>query len=652
LGGLFIKNRIIIKFNLVIILITTIILSLLTPITIGYNGSILYEEFIGENYYFDSFSLFGTFKMDRLVYKNFSNCDNIVIEKTGNTVESTHLLNGPANSAWPMIYHNLHHTARSPYTPDNSGIEKWRFRTDDCVEASPVIGDDGTIYIGDLDFFLYAINSNGTLKWKYETDMWIWSAPAVAEDGTIYVTSLDDYLHAVNPNGTLKWKYCAFASIVSSPAIGDDGTIYFGTMGSPKYGGCKIYAVTPNGTEKWYYQTGDMVISDPAIGDDGTIYIGSCDNYLYALYPNGTLRWRFGTGGWIKSHPSIADDGTIYFDSFDYYLYALYPDGTLRWKIKAASGCGSAAIGADGTIYICSYDGYLYAVYPNGTIKWSLSIGNTDHSSPAISADGTIYVCPGNNILAVDPNGSELWRKEIGTVKSSPAIGVDGTIYVGSEHDGFGYLHAFGAPCFTADADGPYYGIVGQSVQFKGKAYKGVKPYEWLWDFGDGYTSDEQNPAHIFLDAGNYTVILTVTDYEGNITNDSSWSWVQATNDPPDKPVIDGRKKGESHQHYQYTFNSTDPEENPIWYYVDWDDGSNSGWLGPYISGQQITITHTWDEAKVFIIKAKAKDVFNAESDWATFKVNLPKNRVLNNLLFLKLLEKFPLLQRLFYFSK
>ena len=637
-----------IKIVFAIVVLLLFVLSSLISITAGYNTGISNNKFVSENYYFDNFSLFRTFNKDQLVYKNFSNCDDIESKQTGITVVSTYLLNGPANSAWPMSCHDLHHTARSPYTPDNSGIEKWRFRTDDCVEASPVIGDDGTIYIGDFDFFLYAINSNGTLKWKYETDMWIWSAPAVAEDGTVYVTSYDAKIHAIYPNGTVKWRCSVDGSSSSSPAIGEDGTIYLGTM-SP---GNSIVAVNPNGTIKWVYKTGDFIVSDPAIGDDGTIYIGSADRYLYAMYPNGTLRWRFETGGWIKSHPSIADDGTIYFDSFDYYLYALYPDGTLRWKIKAASGCGSAAIGVDGTIYIGAYDGYLYAIYPNGTIKWSLNIGNTDHSSPAISADGTIYVCPGNNIVAVDPNGSELWREEIGTAKSSPAIGEDGTIYVGSEHDGFGYLHAFGAPCFTADADGPYYGIVGQSVQFKGKAYKGVKPYEWLWDFGDGYTSDEQNPVHIFSDAGNYTVILTVTDNEGNITNDTSWSWVQATNYPPDKPVIDGRNKGEPHQHYQYTFNSTDSEENPIWYYIDWDDGSNSGWLGPYSSGQQITITHTWDEAKVFIIKAKAKDVFNAESDCATFKVNLPKNRVLNNLLFLKILEKFPLLQRLSYFLK
>jgi len=32
----------------------------------------------------------------------------------------------------------------------------------------------------------------------------------------------------------------------------------------------------------------------------------------------------------------------------------------------------------------------------------------------------------------------------------------------------------------------------------------------WLWDFGDGSTSSEQNPSHTYTDLGTYTVSLTV----------------------------------------------------------------------------------------------------------------------------------------------
>lgn len=38
---------------------------------------------------------------------------------------------------------------------------------------------------------------------------------------------------------------------------------------------------------------------------------------------------------------------------------------------------------------------------------------------------------------------------------------------------------------------------------------------DWLWDFGDGNTSTQQNPTHIYQDAGSYDVSLTITDLGG-----------------------------------------------------------------------------------------------------------------------------------------
>jgi PKD repeat protein len=40
-------------------------------------------------------------------------------------------------------------------------------------------------------------------------------------------------------------------------------------------------------------------------------------------------------------------------------------------------------------------------------------------------------------------------------------------------------------------------------------------PTSWLWNFGDGNTSTEQNPTHTFLPDANYTVCLSVTNAAG-----------------------------------------------------------------------------------------------------------------------------------------
>jgi len=37
----------------------------------------------------------------------------------------------------------------------------------------------------------------------------------------------------------------------------------------------------------------------------------------------------------------------------------------------------------------------------------------------------------------------------------------------------------------------------------------------WHWDFGDGTTSTERSPTHVYEDQGRYRITLTVTDDEG-----------------------------------------------------------------------------------------------------------------------------------------
>jgi len=434
---------------------------------------------------------------------------------------------GPMNSSWPMQSHDVKHTGRSQYsTADNQGAEIWRVRGDEAgaVESSAVIDNNSIIYFGTMgDRSLYALYSNGTRKWKYVADDIIWCTPAIADDGTIYFETWGGYLHALYPNGTKKWSFTPWNLLKSSPAIGDDGTIYFGCDNN------NIYAVNANGTEKWHYATGYFINSAPAIGDDGTIYIGSGDGYLYALYQNGTLRWRYKTGDWIKGNPSIAEDGTIYAPSFDGYLYALYPDGTMKWRKTTGPSVAGAgvALADDGTIYVGTE--LLRAYSPNGTLKWSADVkGDIYGTVPAVSADGTIYVSAGGSLVAVNPDGTERWRKQltIAQIHSSPSIGPDDRVYVGSETydvSPYGYLHAFGLGPLRAEAYGPYAGAMTEPLQFTGEAFGGTPPYiTYHWDFGDGNTSDEQNPTHIYIHRGDFTATLTVTDSQGNHSQDTA----------------------------------------------------------------------------------------------------------------------------------
>jgi PKD repeat protein len=74
----------------------------------------------------------------------------------------------------------------------------------------------------------------------------------------------------------------------------------------------------------------------------------------------------------------------------------------------------------------------------------------------------------------------------------------------------------------SCSANGPYEGIVGEEIQFEGTASGGTPPYDFLWDFGDGTTSTEEDPIHIYTDAGEFPVLLTVTDADQTEVTDTT----------------------------------------------------------------------------------------------------------------------------------
>src|SRR5690606_40329721 len=43
----------------------------------------------------------------------------------------------------------------------------------------------------------------------------------------------------------------------------------------------------------------------------------------------------------------------------------------------------------------------------------------------------------------------------------------------------------------------------------------GTNIVSYLWDFGDGQTSTEQNPEHIYTSVGEFAVRLTIEDEDG-----------------------------------------------------------------------------------------------------------------------------------------
>lgn len=137
-----------------------------------------------------------------------------------------------------------------------------------------------------------------------------------------------------------------------------------------------------------------------------------------------------------------------------------------------------------------------------------------------------------------------------------------------------------------ADAGGPYYGIEGTVIEFDGSgSYDSDGTIvSWLWDFGDGESSTEQNSTHTYSQDGTYKVSLLVTDDIGE-TNEVKTS-AEITDLDPTADFSASPSSGDEPLSVTFSDISTSYDEIISW---EWDfgDGQTSTEQNP---------THVYNE--------------------------------------------------------
>jgi len=100
---------------------------------------------------------------------------------------------------------------------------------------------------------------------------------------------------------------------------------------------------------------------------------------------------------------------------------------------------------------------------------------------------------------------------------------------------------------------------------------------------------------------------------------------------PPAAPVITGPIIGVINEDYTYSVITIEPDGEDVYYYIEWGDGTNSGWLGPFNSGTQTSVQKSWSATATYTVRAKAKDINQVSSEWSdpllvTIMVDRPPN--------------------------
>lgn len=384
------------------------------------------------------------------------------------------LLARTASAQLPAYHGNAQHTGHSIFLGPANPVLKWRLDLGGEVISSPVVGSDGTIYLGSVlrddrhpQHFITAVNPGGTVKWRFATGWWdtqTQSSPAIGADGRIYVGAQDGYFYALNPDGTQAWRFAAASPVQQHPIVGSDGTVYVGLGG-------RLHAFNPDGTVRWTEDLGYSLPGGPALSPDGeTIYSFGFEPTtptasLIAFRRDGTVRWQY--SGFYPyypalSPPTVAADGTVIVLSGQ--IVALDPSGVERWRYAPSASYynnyGSLSVTPAGEV-VFAFSWYLGKVNPDGTGQWQLDfLGGpynneleSTYSAPLVDADGNIYLGLGTGkrstrpwgkvVRSYSPAGTLRWEFPVGegVYTSSPALAPDGTLYIGSMDGALYALH-------------------------------------------------------------------------------------------------------------------------------------------------------------------------------------------------------------------
>lgn len=304
-----------------------------------------------------------------------------------------------------------------------SGEVKWRNTAIQTMSLPAAVAPNGTIYVAGRNGSLYAVRPDGTLEWALSVSERGVRAelhgPAVGNDGTIYVGdmlgSYDDRsspppLTAVSPNGTVRWRTQIGRGVGDVILPTPDGGLYVVGEGRNYHGTPDtLFGLDATGAIRFRHALSPLKSGSagPVAGRNGTVYIARHGEVIAVRPPDSALKGIPSKIGYLNA-PVIRDDGVV-FTSDGPTIVAREPDGRTRWVhdlVRLGDGEHSKGIAlvSDGRRLVVSTS-YRVVVLDadNGRelADYAPTINRANRapeprlqspSRPAVAADGTIYV--------------------------------------------------------------------------------------------------------------------------------------------------------------------------------------------------------------------------------------------------------------------
>ena len=197
------------------------------------------------------------------------------------------------------------------------------------------------------------------------------------------------------------------------------------------------------------------------------------------------------------------------------------------------SSTGSHATEVHSYPYIGSFQVYVSVYYTNGDSCWASTIVNVHDTTRSCTLYAYAYedslagVCPNGGIpvivSAYGGSGNYIYQWSNGSTSELTCGVLGGTYSVTITDLSSGCTavtsYTIGGNYYYCQAYFYHYIDSLDINTFHFIDYSSYNPISWTWDFGDGTSSNLQNPVHTYAAAGTYVVCLTTADSSGCSSN-------------------------------------------------------------------------------------------------------------------------------------
>lgn len=355
---------------------------------------------------------------------------------------------------------------------------------------------------GTNDAFVAKFNSNGSFVWgSYYGGIQNEQGAKIIVDNSqqIYMTLQDENwgLHLLKWNelGRLKWSvllggsYSHGFTARGSLSIDSEQNILVSNHNQPEEEVTYFKKYSSTGALVSQFSISDL-LTDFVCDNNGYIYGITSDNASIVKYSgSGVFQWEtnvlINSGGSDVSDLALNSEGKIFVTGYTHETHGIPTEGAYEFEY-------------DVTTYSLSRKPFITALNNSGSIEW-WTYYSPSKESPYFSS---VDVIDGRGI-AVDENN---------------AIYVCGDGFIGK-----GYISKFYVPekCPFSSS------LTIQNTQYLCAQKFNVPQIQscnasYNWDFGDGATSQEQSPLHVYSSTGNYNVTLALSYNCGSCEGDTT----------------------------------------------------------------------------------------------------------------------------------